>query len=69
MIANLAWWFDSKIVDGMVNGVAGLTGGIGRLVKASQSGYARSYALLMLMGGLAIVLYFVYIANSIGGKV
>ncbi len=69
MLANLAWWFDSKIVDGLVNGIAGFTGGLGRLFKASQSGYARSYALMMLFGGLAIVLYFVYVANSLGGKV
>ncbi|GIV55034.1 MAG: NADH-quinone oxidoreductase subunit L [Candidatus Kapaibacterium sp.] len=48
---------DVAIVDGAVNGVARLVGRIGELVRRLQTGYAQSYAVLMMAGILAIVWY------------
>ena len=45
---------DNKIVDGVVNGTAGLVGVIASQLRKSQTGFARSYALLMVLGVVAI---------------
>jgi NADH-quinone oxidoreductase subunit L len=48
-------YFDSKGVDGAVNGLAAaLGGGSGRL-RRLQTGFVRSYALSMLAGAVAVV--------------
>jgi NADH-quinone oxidoreductase subunit L len=47
-------WFDSKVVDGAVNGTAAAIGGLSGRARRLQTGYARSYALSML-GGAALV--------------
>jgi NADH-quinone oxidoreductase subunit L len=48
-------YFDSKGVDGVVNGLAAaLGGGSGRL-RRLQTGFVRSYALSMLAGAVAVV--------------
>lgn len=69
VLANWLWkGFDVKIVDGIVNGLASVSGGLGTLFRTLQTGYARSYALLMLMGGAALVGYFVYAMTVLGGN-
>ena len=45
---------DNKIVDGVVNGTAGLVGVVASQLRKSQNGFARSYALLMVLGVVAI---------------
>ena len=52
---------DIGLIDGIVNGVAWLAGILGRGLRVVQSGYVRAYALLMLIGGVGIVGYFVYL--------
>jgi NADH-quinone oxidoreductase subunit L len=48
-------FFDSRGVDGVVNGAAaGFGGGSGRL-KRIQTGFVRSYALSMLGGSIAVI--------------
>ncbi|MCS7302839.1 MAG: NADH-quinone oxidoreductase subunit L [Bacteroidota bacterium] len=48
---------DVAIVDGAVNGIARLVGRLGELVRRIQTGYAQSYAVLMLIGIVAVVWY------------
>ncbi|MCX8050796.1 MAG: NADH-quinone oxidoreductase subunit L [Chlorobi bacterium] len=48
---------DVAIVDGAVNGIARLVGRIGESVRRLQTGYAQSYAVLMMAGIVAIVWY------------
>ena len=43
-------YVDRKVVDGAVNGTAGLIGVLGAALRTVQNGYARSYALTMLIG-------------------
>jgi NADH-quinone oxidoreductase subunit L len=47
-------WFDHRVVDGLVNGVAATIGGLSGRSRRWQTGFARSYALSML-GGAALV--------------
>ncbi len=48
-------FFDSKFVDGVVNGTAGLVGVIASVMRRLQNGFARSYALTMLIGAGLLV--------------
>jgi NADH-quinone oxidoreductase subunit L len=47
-------WFDNRVVDGVVNGIAATIGGLSGRARRLQTGFARSYALSML-GGAALV--------------
>jgi NADH-quinone oxidoreductase subunit L len=48
-------FFDNKIVDGAVSGLAALFGGLSSRTRRIQTGYARSYALSMLVGAAILV--------------
>ena len=43
-------YVDNKIVDGVVNGTAGLIGVVAAQLRRTQTGFTRSYALLMVLG-------------------
>jgi NADH-quinone oxidoreductase subunit L len=47
-------FFDGRGVDGGVNGLAALIGGTSARLRRSQTGFARSYALSMLVGAFAV---------------
>jgi NADH-quinone oxidoreductase subunit L len=47
-------FFDGRGVDGAVNGLAALVGGTSARARRSQTGFARSYALSMLAGAVAV---------------
>jgi NADH-quinone oxidoreductase subunit L len=49
--------FDRLVIDGLVNATAVLTDVLGQLLKLFQTGYVRNYALLFLMGVVAILVY------------
>lgn len=49
-------FFDNRVVDGAVNGLAALIGGISGRTRRLQTGFARSYALSMLAGAAVIAL-------------
>lgn len=51
--------FDSKVVDGVVNGVGRGTEGIGRLIRPIQSGLIRSYALGFGVGAVLLLIFVV----------
>ncbi len=46
---------DSKVVDGAVNGVAGLVKGSGSLLRRTQTGYVRNYLLGIVLGTVFVV--------------
>lgn len=48
---------DKKIVDGVVEGVASLLGGLSRGLRRVQSGYVRSYALVISLGVVVLLGY------------
>ena len=47
--------FDQKVVDGVVNGVARLTGRLSRGLRYIQSGMVQSYALALVLGVVLVV--------------
>ena len=56
---NVLWRIlDIKIIDGTVNGIAHLFGETGGVMRFIQTGLARSYAAIMLIGAIVLILYF-----------
>ena len=57
---------DRWIIDGLVNTSGYVTAGVGGMIRKIQTGYVRFYALVMLLGGVGVLGYFLYML-SIGG--
>lgn len=55
---NLIAWIDANIVDGIVNGVGELIRSIATSVRRVQSGFVRTYALLISIGTVLILAWF-----------
>ena len=50
-------WVDTRVIDGAVNGLAAGLGGLSSRARRIQTGYTRSYSLVMLSGAvIALVL-------------
>jgi NADH-quinone oxidoreductase subunit L len=57
------WKFvDVKIIDGFVNGVARLFAELAGALRYTQSGFARNYAAVILVGAIIVIGYFGYAA-------
>jgi NADH-quinone oxidoreductase subunit L len=54
-LTRLSVYFDNRGVDGLVNTVAATIGGTSGRMRRIQSGFVRSYALSMLLGGVLLV--------------
>lgn len=66
-LATGIWKFvDIGTVDGIVNGSGALAAWIGSVLKKAQSGYVRLYALVMLVGGVAFLGYFLIALRAAG---
>lgn len=63
-LADASLAVDTNVVDGAVNGLATLVGEGGGLVRKVQSGYVRSYALVVASGTAAMLLWIVYRSMS-----
>ena len=48
-------WFDAHVIDGAVNGVAGLVKITGSGVRRLQTGYVRTYALGVAIGAVVLI--------------
>jgi NADH-quinone oxidoreductase subunit L len=51
--------FDVKVVDGIVNGVAKVVGGLSSVLRHTQSGLFQNYALTMVFGTVVMVAIFI----------
>jgi len=49
-------WFDNRVIDGAVNGLAASLGGLSGRSRRVQTGYVRSYALATLAGVVLLIL-------------
>jgi NADH-quinone oxidoreductase subunit L len=54
-LTRLSVFFDNRGVDGLVNTFAAAVGGSSGRLRRIQTGYARSYALSMLIGAVLLV--------------
>jgi NADH-quinone oxidoreductase subunit L len=57
-------WFDANVVDGAVNGLARLVGGLAGVGRRVQTGFVRTYALAVLAG--AVLLTVLLLGNGLG---
>jgi NADH-quinone oxidoreductase subunit L len=48
-------WFDTRVIDGAVNGAGTLSMGVGRLGRRAQTGLVRGYVAGLVLGALALV--------------
>ncbi len=60
-VARAMWWFDVRVVDGTVNGVASLTQSTGRGIRQIQTGRVQNYALGIAAGLLVIALTYMFV--------
>ena len=49
---------DVKLIDGFVNGVANAFAALAGVLRTTQTGFARSYAAVILMGAIIVIGYF-----------
>ena len=56
-IAYAFWRFDQRVVDGLVNGVAGLVSASSDRLRRVQTGFVQGYALAIGLGLLVLVTY------------
>jgi NADH-quinone oxidoreductase subunit L len=49
--------FDRRVVDGLVNAAGAVTEVTAQVLKLSQTGYVRNYALALFLGAIAILWY------------
>jgi NADH-quinone oxidoreductase subunit L len=54
-LTRLSVFFDSRGVDGLVNGLAATIGGTSGRLRRLQNGFVRSYALSMLIGAVLLL--------------
>jgi NADH-quinone oxidoreductase subunit L len=55
LLSYVVQFTDKFIVDGVVNGVAGIVNWIGRGVRLAQTGRVQNYAVVLFLGALALV--------------
>ncbi len=60
LAALLAGVVEIKLIDGAVNGVAGLVGRTAMTLRRLQSGYVRTYATVILIGTVAVLGYWLW---------
>jgi NADH-quinone oxidoreductase subunit L len=52
--------FDDWFIDGMVNGSARVVGGFSAVLKRLQTGYVQQYAVVMLVGIVVLIVYYLF---------
>jgi len=58
---NVLWKIiDVRIIDGLVNGSARFASEMGNAMRYMQSGFARSYVAMVVLGALVIIGYFIF---------
>jgi NADH-quinone oxidoreductase subunit L len=60
LVGRPAAWIDQNLVDGLMNGIAKLTGLISESIKGLQSGKVQQYVLYFFGGVLALAVVFLY---------
>lgn len=55
VLANFAYWIDRWIIDGFINLIAKVPGGVGNLLRRMQTGLVPFYALAMVIAILLLI--------------
>jgi len=59
----LAYVFDQQGIDGVVNGVASVSGWIGQKVRRLQTGHVGTYAFTLFVGVVIVAVYFILVGS------
>ena len=54
-LANIFYWLDRRLVDGLVNFVGAIPPAVGALMRSLQMGLVQFYALAMVLGALILI--------------
>ena len=54
---------DAQGVDGLVNGAGAATRRLAGALRLTQTGYARTYALMVFLGAVGLLVYFLLMAR------
>jgi NADH-quinone oxidoreductase subunit L len=57
MVAHVVTWVDKVFVDGSVNGVARMAGGIGSITRSFQGGKIQYYVFWALLGMVSLIFF------------
>jgi NADH-quinone oxidoreductase subunit L len=60
-VARALWWFDVRVIDGTVNGIASLTQSTGRGIRHIQTGRVQNYALGIAAGMIVIAVTYLFV--------
>jgi NADH-quinone oxidoreductase subunit L len=52
--------FDVLVIDGAANGIASLVKGLGLVIRRTETGYLRNYALSLIFGATLILVYYIF---------
>ncbi len=63
-VAAALWWFDSRVVDGTVNGIGSVVRGAGGALRRIQTGRVQNYALGIAIGLLVMAGSFLVIVGQ-----
>lgn len=66
-LAKVFYWIDIYIVDGIINGLAGLVGGISGMLSKAENGQAQHYAGFFICGVVILMVYSLYYLAVLGG--
>jgi NADH-quinone oxidoreductase subunit L len=55
--------FDTRVVDGAVNGTGRAANWLSGVLRRTQTGYARNYALAVFLGVVMLLAYFLFLAG------
>ena len=61
LLANALWWFDAKVIDGAVNGIAWIAQRLGGLLRKAQTGRVENYGLGMAAGLVLVLIAYLVI--------
>ncbi len=53
--AKVLFWFDVYVINGLVNGIAALTGMAGQVLRYTENGQVQTYAMYMFAGIIVII--------------
>jgi NADH-quinone oxidoreductase subunit L len=53
--AKVLFWFDVYVINGLVNGIAALTGMAGQILRYTENGQVQTYAMYMFAGIIVII--------------
>ena len=62
-VAQALWWFDVRVIDGTVNGIAALTQGTGRGIRQIQTGRVQNYALGIAAALLVMAVTYLFVVG------